>query len=701
MSGMRKRLVSMATALLMMCTLLTMLPQGRVSAAESYLWPVPSSTSMSRGYSGSHDGLDITGSLNAPVLATKSGTVVAVINGDVEGKWYDYGKGVVLRHDDDGKYSHYAHLNFTSVSVNQHVSQGQQLGGMGATGKATGVHLHFAVATSMYGEGGRIDVNPGTINYIYKAGANDPLTTPTITTNKSAYVVGETVNVSWAASSSNSNLSHYWLNVDGPDGKAVYNLNMGKNTSYSFKVTQVGTYTLTAFATPMGSQSGEGSLSDRKTITVKYADPMTVPVIHTDKTMYAAGEKATISWEKTSASSDFYQYWLIVRNTDTSTEVYGGDAGSTGNVNKNYYELTLPTKGTYKITVFAVPYTDKETNQRCATTTINVVDKSDLKEMTVPVITTDKKYYSVGEVAHITWEKSPSDSDFYSYRIFILWTSKVEQPYRIYEISESVNNPDYNHYDLYLPCDGICTVQIEADPVVDTDKRSKAYIYEFCVGDYVDLGDDFYANIVLDSNGLPVIESADSNVQLGSKSDINENNAKWHFIKNPRRYLENSYIISNASSGKLLDTSYYDDSVGRSVKTSPEYDEQNPGNNIWYVIKRPDGSYNIECNYWGRDLTVSAANAAVNSDVTVTERDVNSSSQKFSIIKLTTTLKGDINNDGKLDSKDAMLAVAYAKKTAQPKDDRQFGAADVNGDGKIDSRDALMIINAVKTKKSL
>ncbi|MDE7363942.1 MAG: dockerin type I repeat-containing protein [Ruminococcus sp.] len=38
---------------------------------------------------------------------------------------------------------------------------------MGTTGNSTGVHLHFAVATSMYGAGGRININPDVINYIY------------------------------------------------------------------------------------------------------------------------------------------------------------------------------------------------------------------------------------------------------------------------------------------------------------------------------------------------------------------------------------------------------------------------------------------------------------------------------------------------------------------------------------------------------
>ncbi len=67
----------------------------------------------------------------------------------------------------------------------------------------------------------------------------------------------------------------------------------------------------------------------------------------------------------------------------------------------------------------------------------------------------------------------------------------------------------------------------------------------------------------------------------------------------------------------------------------------------------------------------------------------------------TAKLKGDVTGDNKLDSKDAMKVVAFAKKTAAPKTDAEFTAADVNGDGRIDSKDAMIVINAVKNKTSI
>lgn len=97
------------------------------------------------------------------------------------------------------------------------------------------------------------------------------LATPTISTEKSSYNVGDTVYLSWTASPSGSNLSHYWLNITAPDGTTILNKTMNKNTSYSFVVSQSGSYNIIASATPIGSVAGEGSLESSKTITVNNA----------------------------------------------------------------------------------------------------------------------------------------------------------------------------------------------------------------------------------------------------------------------------------------------------------------------------------------------------------------------------------------------------------------------------------------------
>ena len=58
---------------------------------------------------------------------------------------------------------------------------------------------------------------------------------------------------------------------------------------------------------------------------------------------------------------------MIIRNSETKEELYGGDAGSTGDVDKNYYDLTINKAGMYEITLYSVPYNDKETRQKSAT----------------------------------------------------------------------------------------------------------------------------------------------------------------------------------------------------------------------------------------------------------------------------------------------------------------------------------------------
>ncbi|MGO1356874.1 peptidoglycan DD-metalloendopeptidase family protein [Alkalibacterium gilvum] len=84
-----------------------------------------------------HNGLDIAG--GGPIRAARAGRVVAASYSGT------YGNRVIIDHG-DGYRSLYAHMQTgLSVSVGQSVSQGQQLGIMGTTGRSTGVHLHFIV----------------------------------------------------------------------------------------------------------------------------------------------------------------------------------------------------------------------------------------------------------------------------------------------------------------------------------------------------------------------------------------------------------------------------------------------------------------------------------------------------------------------------------------------------------------------------
>ena len=88
-----------------------------------------------------HDGTDIAGcGYGSNIFAAQSGTVVQ------SGSKFDNGHFITIYHH-NGYYSMYAHLcvGCRYVKVGDNVVKGQVIGGMGRTGAATGVHLHFAI----------------------------------------------------------------------------------------------------------------------------------------------------------------------------------------------------------------------------------------------------------------------------------------------------------------------------------------------------------------------------------------------------------------------------------------------------------------------------------------------------------------------------------------------------------------------------
>jgi len=90
------------------------------------------------GASSYHQGVDLDTGTGWPVVAAKAGTVVFAGYSGAAGNY------VKIDHH-DGFTSIYMHLNSFSVSVGQHVSAGQNIGATGATGVATGDHLHFGI----------------------------------------------------------------------------------------------------------------------------------------------------------------------------------------------------------------------------------------------------------------------------------------------------------------------------------------------------------------------------------------------------------------------------------------------------------------------------------------------------------------------------------------------------------------------------
>lgn len=110
------------------------------ASSEGFVNPLPGSikTQSVHGYNGIDLGGVRTGS---PVLASAAGTVIVAKSAGWNG---GYGSYVVIEHN-NGTQTLYAHLNSVGVSVGQGVGAGEQIGGVGSTGRSTGVHLHFEV----------------------------------------------------------------------------------------------------------------------------------------------------------------------------------------------------------------------------------------------------------------------------------------------------------------------------------------------------------------------------------------------------------------------------------------------------------------------------------------------------------------------------------------------------------------------------
>lgn len=90
------------------------------------------------GCSRRHEGVDFSAPAGDPIRAARAGRVTYA------GSRGGYGLMVEVDHG-DGWRSRYAHLRRMTVGVGDTVAAGDQVGESGATGNATGAHLHFEV----------------------------------------------------------------------------------------------------------------------------------------------------------------------------------------------------------------------------------------------------------------------------------------------------------------------------------------------------------------------------------------------------------------------------------------------------------------------------------------------------------------------------------------------------------------------------
>ncbi len=127
---------------------LELLKNAGVTATGTYLWPSADSYYVTStfgmrlhpilGYTRMHYGIDIGASYGTKIYASDGGVVIT------SEESYSYGNYVMIAHG-NGRYTLYAHMSQRLVSVDDVVAQGDVIGYVGATGYATGPHIHFEI----------------------------------------------------------------------------------------------------------------------------------------------------------------------------------------------------------------------------------------------------------------------------------------------------------------------------------------------------------------------------------------------------------------------------------------------------------------------------------------------------------------------------------------------------------------------------
>ena len=123
----------------------------------SWVWPTNSPYTISSYFSWRwgkhHDAVDITGSgYGSPIKAANNGIIVQ------SGYTSTNGNYIVIAHQ-NGYYTLYAHMAARYKQVGDIVMAGDQIGTMGNTGFAYGVHLHFGLYKGYPFRGG-VAINP-------------------------------------------------------------------------------------------------------------------------------------------------------------------------------------------------------------------------------------------------------------------------------------------------------------------------------------------------------------------------------------------------------------------------------------------------------------------------------------------------------------------------------------------------------------
>lgn len=117
--------------------------------AQHFIWPrtgrISGRFGAQRIYQGQpgayHGGVDVAAATGAPVIAPADGVVILAA-GD---KPYTLEGHLLMIDHGHGLNSAFLHLSRIDVKPGDHVTQGQRIGAVGASGRATGPHLHWGM----------------------------------------------------------------------------------------------------------------------------------------------------------------------------------------------------------------------------------------------------------------------------------------------------------------------------------------------------------------------------------------------------------------------------------------------------------------------------------------------------------------------------------------------------------------------------
>lgn len=157
-----------------------------------------------------HLGEDYGGAVGSAILAAANGKVVAAINSSPT---TGFGNYVIIEHylsDQSKIFTLYGHLSYVNAKFGDTILAGEQIGVIGATGNAAGLHLHFEISL----------VNGFTNTGMYGGGYDSPtewLTSSQYTLDPSDFVNGAIFGTAASNTLTGSAVNNFLFGVDGND----------------------------------------------------------------------------------------------------------------------------------------------------------------------------------------------------------------------------------------------------------------------------------------------------------------------------------------------------------------------------------------------------------------------------------------------------------------------------------------------------